>query len=69
MTLCGYCKLHRRKISYREFQSKKCGNPKKQIKKTVCQHFHKIEDHPIWGQLRRKKEKRILYKKLKKEQA
>jgi len=48
---CAYCKLHRCGMTAKQMKKKDCLNKQ-------CYHLEKYEDHPIWEQRRRKKEKR-----------
>lgn len=52
---CGYCKHHKKDVSYKYTRKHGCFDSKKQIKKDVCPHFLKYDNHPIWEQIKLKK--------------
>lgn len=48
---CAYCMYHRKSITPKQMDAKEC------LKKQ-CKHFIKNEDHQIWRQRERTKQKR-----------
>jgi hypothetical protein len=66
MSICGFCRLHRFNMTYREALAKGCFDQKKQRGKGICKHFNKIV-HPIWEQKARNRKKKKYFQAIKKE--
>lgn len=66
MKYCGFCRLHRLNMTYRQAQESGCFDQKKQRGKSICKHFNKIA-HPIWEQKAWQRRKKKLYQAIKKE--
>lgn len=47
----GYCKYHHCYVTVKQMRTKEC-------RQKQCVHLEKNENHPFWGQLERKKQKR-----------
>lgn len=62
---CGYCFLHKEKMSFRQMKLKGCLDSKKQKGKVSCRHFRKFNDARIWFIIQNKKRRKKAFQMLK----